>query len=331
MRYVLVILVALPLLCWGQENLVPNGDFENYSSCIPNSVFQIGLATPWYNPTPPSSPDYYNACCPPTTGGDPHFGVPENMVGVQEAHSSDGYAGIFCYVDYQVNGREFLQVPLTECLVGGVDYEVSFYASLADKFMYAISSLGAHLSDNALLSSGSAWLEAVPQIVNPSGVILNDKESWTRISGVYNSRDGGECFITIGNFIVDTESNLTFVDSGATPAHNKSYYYIDDVSVIALDSIPSGVDEEEAKARMAFKAYPNPNSGSFQLDYSLFEKEKGIVEIHDAIGRLILSQQLQAEGSRMVLTLDVENQGLYILSVRIDGQLRYSEKLNITK
>jgi len=247
------------------------------------------------------------------------MGIPENIVGFQHAHSDDGYAGIFCYVDYQVNGREYIQAQLTECLVGGIDYEVSFHASLADKFMYAISSLGAYLSDTAFISSESPWLEAVPQVVNPAEVILNDKEGWTRISGVYNSRDGGECFITIGNFNTDEESSLTFVDSGATPAYNKSYYYIDDVSVVALDSIPDNIAEQE---QLSFNAWPNPATTELHIRSG---QPLAQLRLLDISGRAVLSENMVTD--RHTLQLSGIPPGLYLLEATDTEGLRAVKKV----
>jgi hypothetical protein len=233
------------------------------------------------------------------------MGIPENIVGFQHAHSDDGYAGIFCYVDYQVNGREFIQVQLTQCLTAGIDYEVSFHVSLADKFKYAISSLGAYLSDTAFISSDSAWLEAVPQVVNPAGVILSDKDGWTGISGVYNSRDGGECFITIGNFNTDEESDTVNLGTGV---QYRAYYYIDDVAVIALDSVPDGVEDE---GRTPFTIYPNPVSDVLRIEGRVPLRNARLM---DMLGREVYSQTV--EGHAHTLHLRDLPAGLYLLEVQ---------------
>ncbi|CAN5315767.1 hypothetical protein BH10BAC1_BH10BAC1_20580 [soil metagenome] len=50
-----IIIACLLFTCnlFGQNNLVPNGSFENYSSC-PTGIFgQINRATPWFQPNYP--------------------------------------------------------------------------------------------------------------------------------------------------------------------------------------------------------------------------------------------------------------------------------------
>jgi Secretion system C-terminal sorting domain len=71
-----------------------------------------------------------------------------------------------------------------------------------------------------------------PQIINYSNPIINDTFCWVKISSLFLAK-GGEQYITIGNFKNDNQtttkiSNPTGVDQQG--------YYIDDVSVIPLDS-----------------------------------------------------------------------------------------------
>ena len=60
------------------QNLVPNGDFENYSIC-PDHQGQIDRAFPWLRIG--CTPDYLNSCD--TTN---HAGVPFNDLGFRYAH-----------------------------------------------------------------------------------------------------------------------------------------------------------------------------------------------------------------------------------------------------
>jgi hypothetical protein len=259
MRILVVILVLLPQVTWGQQNLVPNGSFEEITSC-PNpqigTTAQIELAFPWLNDI--GGTELYHACSPPLIfGADsfPSLGVPENAVGVEQAHSGEAYGGIYTYGGInETNGREYLQVPLIQTLHSG-RYEVSFWASLADEFDYAVGSLGAYFSDTLVTRTSFNSLPGVePSIQSPPGQIFSDKDLWYLITDTFTSRVGGERYIAIGNFKSTAESDTLFVPTGD---HNrlKSYYYIDDVSVIALDSMPNGVGEAEP---LAFKVWPNP-------------------------------------------------------------------------
>src|SRR6187399_1797031 len=86
------------------QNLVPNGNFENISGC-PTGIGQLTNAIPWLNPSL-ASPDYYNQCA--TSSA---VGVPQNVLGYQQAHSGNGYAGIFVYTQPPINMdfREYVE------------------------------------------------------------------------------------------------------------------------------------------------------------------------------------------------------------------------------
>ncbi len=74
-----------------------------------------------------------------------------------------------------------------------------------------------------------------PQFQNPDSNIITDKTEWVEISGMYNAT-GGEKYIVIGNFYDDSSSNLIPVPGTLVGIH-AAYYYIDDVSIKAIDTI----------------------------------------------------------------------------------------------
>ena len=63
-------IIGLNLLCYfsySQNNLVPNGSFENYSTCPTVTFGEINKATPWFQPNYPyagagGSSDYVHFC-----------------------------------------------------------------------------------------------------------------------------------------------------------------------------------------------------------------------------------------------------------------------------
>ena len=283
------ILILLPLLTMGQDNLVPNGDFEFYASC-PTSTSQISLAIPWISTSSPCSPDYYNACNLGTPTDNPHMGIPANITGFQSAHSGDGYAGVFTYRGSIPDGREYLQIQLTEPIQASVRYRVSFWVSLADKFQYAVGSIGVYLSDTLTMTCPDFPLVVTPSIESPQGQIMSDKDLWYHITDTFTSRFGGEQYLLIGNFRSAEESNLFWVDSGASTNHNKSYYYIDDVSVVALGDTVSGIGEHE---QISFGIYPNPSNEVFEVRASTPLANSGTLTLYDTQGRSVLWQLVQ--------------------------------------
>lgn len=203
-------------------NLVPNANFETYSSC-PTGYGQIWVATPWDTPNTGTS-DYLNACAPVIF---PSLNVPQNQLGYQTAQTGVGYAGLIPFSaapDY----REYIQAPLTTPLSPGTPYLVKFYVSLADSALQAVDRLGAYLSIGPVGPVPNYFaLPYTPQIETPANVPLNNSTGWTLVSGVFVA-SGGENHIVIGSFRDDAS---TAVSPGPGTWPGGSYYYIEDVSV----------------------------------------------------------------------------------------------------
>lgn len=342
---VYIICILLSMTVHAQENLVPNGGFENLTTCPhlgPNGG-EIWLAEPWDNIVDiGGGADIFNLCAQLqiiTTDTFHIYNVPENHRGHQPARSGEGYAGFYAVSDPETypNGREFIQTPLTESLHAGVRYEVTFYVSLAERYQYAISSFGAFFSVERLSASGY-YLQDLPAGVEPqiqtdSEVIYDDKENWMEIRDTFAIRSGedGQQWMTIGNFLPDSLSNITFVDSGFAANYDRAYYYIDDVSVVALDSVPSGVGIEEVERERAFKVYPNPNNGHFTLAYNLTYLEDGEVRVFDMVGKQVFTQTLSSEANTLDMNLSEVNAGVYLVSLEVNGESRFTERLSILK
>jgi gliding motility-associated-like protein len=220
---------------------VPNPSFENISTC-PNSLYQIQYATPWYSTTA-STPDLFNSCC---SIFPFHVDVPVNILGIQNARTGYGYAGVGTDpLDTNIssgNIREYISTNLTETLVAGRNYCIEFYVSLADSSIWAIDQIGASLTSTDLYDGTTIeFIRAPIAVESPAGFVINDSIGWYRIAGVYRAL-GGENYLTLGVFHPLVE--LT-IDSNPN-SWAIAYYYIDDVSVYACPeeysslNIPSG-------------------------------------------------------------------------------------------
>ncbi|PWU12949.1 MAG: hypothetical protein C5B50_20390 [Verrucomicrobia bacterium] len=219
------------LICGTGANLVPNGQFENYTFC-PSGFSQLNNAAPWFTPTV-ATPDYLNSCAtyPPAS-------TPSNVFGYQTPFSGQGYAGAFeysagvIYAGAPGGYREYIEAPLLVPLTGGVTYQVSFRVSLADTFGWGISQLGAYCSVGQVFNgSTQGVLGYTPQVENPAGNPLTSTNGWMLVQGTFTAA-GGEDHITLGNF--RTDASTTAVPAAGT--NNFAYYYIDDVTLTALCS-----------------------------------------------------------------------------------------------
>jgi hypothetical protein len=325
-------LSLLPLLAQGQQNLVPNSSFEEMVSC-PTTAGQWWNTENWMNPNE-ASPDYFHVCNPPIyvpiDNYFPHLGVPANTFGFQEARTGVAYMGIYMFHRTNINQSEYIQVELTESLMAGVRYLVGFYVSLADDSNYALSTIGAYLSEEQISAVGYArFLQYQPQVENPYGNTLADKEIWVLVQDTVTSRFGDERFLTIGNFRTDLESDTVHQDTVAM-GNRYAYYYIDDVSVVALDSIPNSI-EDQAEDNGRFSVYPNPNNGRMTLQHKMQFGSEGTVSLYSLVGERVYEMRLQSSGSAVQLQLDGLSTGLYLLRVDVDGRQRFAAKVAIVR
>ncbi len=206
--------------CWSQ-NIVPNPSFEMFTTCPTQANNGEPLqCTPWFSPTNGSS-DYFNACAIPSSNVD----VPMNGYGNQNAHTGVAYTGIEAWLSPFLY-REYLTVQLTEAMLPNTAYDVSFYVSLADNTC-GTDKIGAYFSASPPPNSGMVNIDVDPQLSSNLGIIT-DKVNWILIEGCIVAQ-GGEQYITIGNFFNDANTNRDV----ACGSNVQSYFYIDDVSVIA--------------------------------------------------------------------------------------------------
>lgn len=229
--YILFFLIN-PLDIFAQINLVPNSDFEAHDTfCNTGAIF---LTPPWQSPSG-GSPEYFNSC----TTMQPDYSVPQNIWGYQYAHSGSGYAFFGTHVNNPLwpNYREYIQVKLNDSLKENKKYFVKFFVCLADSSSYAVYRTGLYFSDTAIsknITDDSPFSQFTPQIENPVGNFITDKENWTLISGIYIAHEG-EQYITIGNFYDDANTDTIYLSDGAISQMKYSGFYIDDVSVTLID------------------------------------------------------------------------------------------------
>lgn len=218
------------------QNLVPNSDFELFSSC-PNSPGQFNNCTSWNNPTG-ANPDYLNTCAPLINGS----GVPDNFYGIQTTRSGNGYGGFIAYEDAGIiacptsiitsERREYLHCQLSSPMQAGQNYCVEFFVSLADNVRYGVEELGLYISSSPISSTDSVALPFTPQIVNVTGPIT-DAVNWVQINGNYMAT-GGEQYICIGNFNDDSNTNAVCANQNAL--NPMAYYYVEDVYIATTNN-----------------------------------------------------------------------------------------------
>lgn len=248
------LLLNIPIQTQAQ-NLVPNPSFEEYDTC-PDNAGQIIKASMWSSATL-GSPDYYNTC-----SSQVWSSLPSNSYGYQNARTGNGYSGIYTYVSSGGNYREYIHIMLNDSLRRNKRYLVQFYASIADSVSYACNELGIFFSEEQLnypLLQGN--LPLLPQLNNDTFNILTDAEGWTLISDTIVA-NGGENYLTLGNFRADSISSNLFVHNVSLWT-NFAYYYIDDINVVLLDT---SVSNQGIFPEKSFSVFPNPADRFLQLN-----------------------------------------------------------------
>ncbi len=220
------------------QNLVVNPSFEITTDC-PISISQFELATGWdgANGTADtcSTSDLY-ATCSWALGG---ANSPNGLLGYQPSHSGNYHAGMIAYEGIALFGclnfggadyREYLQGSLTQPLVAGKTYCVSFYISLANSSKWGTDDIGVYFSNTSTqqnFCTGQGSIAVVPQL-EYTGAPLLDTTNWVQLQWNYTAT-GGEQYFIIGNFKNDGNTSLTDANCGSL--FSTVYYYVDDVKV----------------------------------------------------------------------------------------------------
>lgn len=327
----LISLLLLSPLCgaMGQvsSNLVFNPSFEDYVDC-PRKIESKGVLTVvegWYQPTSGSA-DYYNRCA------TRECGVPQNKLGYQMPHSGNGYCGIYCSKNEY---REYLQTELREPLKAGARYRVSFHVCLSENSTVAVSTIGALFTPDRIADTAKSILmrksqrslgSLVNQVISTSyspqvvsDHILADTAEWMEIGGEFIA-EGGELFLTIGNFFDVAHSGIAEYD-WLSQMLTGSYYYIDDVSVIQVsEDTPSIPDTQELKSSAIPATQQTLSVGSTLV----------LHDIYFQFDRSVILQQSYKELTRL-LELMQDNPKLRIeIGGHTDdkGSVEYNRKLS---
>ena len=267
-------------------NLVYNGSFEEYRHC-PRRVDAVGILTiveGWYQPTRGSA-DYFNVC------GSRECGVPINKLGQQLPHDGDGYCGIYCSKnDY----REYLQTRLRRKLRSGDSIQLTFWVSLSEESTGAVATLGGLFTKESISDTVRSLFMAkereylssdifqtiarpyIPQVVNNIDSTITNTRGWQRVTGIFVA-EGGEQYITIGNFNLAEHSGYVDYDS-LTRLLPGAYYYIDDITVECLNCPPPVADDLNVDSTYLTEEQPAFTVGStFVLKDILFEFDKSTI------------------------------------------------------
>ncbi len=220
-----------------QQNLVPNGGFEEYYHCPSTAQgYLIDACKYWTMPTQGTS-DYFNAC---STEFDSFLNlyfasVPENRYGNQAAKEGNAYAGFIFAQDFDssLTYAEYIQVQLKQTLEAGAYYHLKFYVH--NPLIECPNSIGALFTANPLNINNDYVIPEAPQFQSDLTQFFCDTNSWYELNYSFQA-NGTENYLTIGTFtplyiLQNTDYNGTII-SGQGMKGASVMMYIDDVSLV---------------------------------------------------------------------------------------------------
>ena len=220
MKFTIVVLLSFITFfykCLDAQNIIYNGDFEDYSE-LPDNYGQINRAIGWDNLngeyvflTDKGSPDYHHM-------NSWQFG--SAIVPI----SGEAQAGLLTFSNIgQI--REYISSELIESLTVGKKYKFSFSVSNGMGQCYS-NNLGAVFSTAQLFQANRELVFGVPQVQLNEMVFSN--EEWKSYSLVFTAEEEYR-FITIGNF--NNDQNTLVSPNCQTSA----YYFIDKVELTEMN------------------------------------------------------------------------------------------------
>lgn len=227
----LLVILSIAFTTVAQVNIVPNPSFEETSGRVKGEG-AIELAAPWKSSTL-IAVDLYSAAA-----KSDEYSVPKNVYGEEQPKTGSNYAGLSFYGYGSREPRAYLGVELTQSLESGKEYCMKFHVSMSDMSKFAVNNLGIHVSKEDVTDQTDGILSLTPHIKSLKNDPFTKQFLWTPICGLYKA-EGGEKFITIGNFEADdktaTEKVRLSREFAGKRQQNNGYYFIDDVSVIEVN------------------------------------------------------------------------------------------------
>jgi len=293
------------------QNLIPDGSAENVAEC-PSSLGNIDVYTSSWQSFR-GSPDYWHSC-----SQNPLLGW-NNSLGFQEPRTGEGYLGLLTYSKNLPNAREYLGVELTEPLIIGQEYFLTFYVSRAHQantFNAASNNIGAlFLTENNL---NPDELGSTPNFSTFNELeIVQDTINWVEMSYQFIADEAYQ-FVAFGNFFDDNLTDTLRI-GGEPTGEITPYYFFDD---FCLTTSPDGCDftnSTQNNGDIEVDVYPNPCTHKLHIEQ---DKAIRLLEIYSLTGELLESHNLQGS-NRASLSINLAS-GLYFLVI-------YSKEQKATK
>lgn len=200
-----------------EKNLVPNGSFENYRK----KSSDVRKAVPWRQI---ETIDFYQQPL-------------DNDTTVQKG----AYEG-YCYTGFRFRKKykEFLQVKLVEPLHRGTVYDFSMHIKLAFWSTASLRSFGAVFTKAGYRGLKDAIKSNMVDTLWDKGGLYKGFQ-WFEVRGFYKA-DGGEKYITIGNFSPEIKKDMLRINPLKFLQVREAYYFVDDIKLVKAKQFEEKVE-----------------------------------------------------------------------------------------
>lgn len=214
--YLFVLLILLTVSSAQSQNLIPNGDFEEYTS-LPTDYSQIQRAEGWINAG--GTPDYSHEL-----GFNVNFGI--------EPYSGLGQGGLVVYAKTSTddNLREYISTQLGESLKKQKKYRLSLRLSNGVNSIQnriTTNNLGANFSIEPITQLGNSPIILTPQVEYTE--MLESFYDWTELSFVFTAQDTFK-YVTFGNFNDDSNTLVSH-----PTLESAAYYFFDRIELVEMN------------------------------------------------------------------------------------------------
>lgn len=237
------------LICFqyslAQQNLIADSSFEK-NKFVPITYSAIDASYSWSSPSRGTT-DLF-CTCNKKEKKISRVNVPNNAMGVQDAHSGKCYAGLFAFSHGYY--REYLQTTLASPLQSNKEYILSMYISLSDYSPIAIDKIGVcFLNKNVKYDHSNMITDLKPFYIPLEDEVGMETNEWHQLTIIFKAK-GGENTLLIGSFAPRRlwQTGNTVPPGISSPINKKierdAYYYIDDVSLFEYK--PEVIDTSQA-------------------------------------------------------------------------------------
>lgn len=216
-----------------EDNLVPNGSFENSDLRKLKKQGELELYSEnWFRATETMLDLFAEGM------KSEKVNIPNNEYGEQGASDGVCYAGLRAYSKDPKLTRSYYEVELTTELEKNQLYCVSFDISLSDLSRYAVNGIGAVMSDRKVEQGNTGLLVRTPDVAHKTDKVMSLLDGWETVCGTYIGT-GVEEYMIIGGFHADKDVVEEKVKKptnvlGTQVGH--AYYYLDNVKVTPIDA-----------------------------------------------------------------------------------------------